>query len=96
MVRRAQYVVLVPFLISVGVIKTHRLQLSTDAEFLAPVLPDIENQSLLTIAPRPIRDIIDHFPSARNSKSDPQLLWTFGESQVQVRSMESSLETRGI
>lgn len=78
-----------------GVVKTHRLLLSTPTSLMAPSIPALDNESCLTISPRAIRDIIEHFPLAKGAKSDPQLVWTFGESEVEVKSLESSLNTKG-
>ncbi|KAJ7593908.1 Rad9-domain-containing protein [Mycena floridula] len=77
-----------------GVIKTHRLLLLTPTSLLEPTAPDSESQSLLSIGPRGIRDIIEHFPN-RSAKSDPQLIWNFGELDVNVKSLESSLDPKG-
>lgn len=42
-----------------------------------------------------MRDIIEHFPLAKGSKSDPQLVWTFGDDEVKVKSIETSLDAKG-
>jgi len=42
-----------------------------------------------------LKDIIEHFPSVRGNKGDPQLVWGFANSEVIIRSMETSLDTRG-
>ncbi|KAJ7132795.1 Rad9-domain-containing protein [Mycena crocata] len=78
-----------------GVVKTHRLLLLTLASFLAPGLPDANNESHLTVGPRAIRDMIEHFPANKGGKSDPQLIWNFGATEVEVRSFESSLDSKG-
>ncbi|KAJ7096368.1 Rad9-domain-containing protein [Mycena epipterygia] len=78
-----------------GVVKTHRLLLLTLASFLAPGVPDTDNESRLTVGPRAIRDMIEHFPVSKGGKSDPQLIWNFGESEVEVKSLESSLDSKG-
>jgi len=41
-----------------------------------------------------MRDMIDHFPSTRG-KADPQLIWVFDDTEVQVRSFETSLDGKG-
>jgi cell cycle checkpoint control protein RAD9A len=79
-----------------GVVKTHRLPLITQTTLMAPGVPDTENESRLRISPKAIKDMIDHFAPARSIKSDPQLIWHFGESEVEVKSLESSIDTRGI
>ncbi|KAJ7188321.1 Rad9-domain-containing protein [Mycena filopes] len=78
-----------------GVVKTHRLLLLTLTSFLAPGVPDAANESHLTVGPRAIRDIIEHFPVPKGARSDPQLIWNFGESEVEVKSFESSLDSKG-
>jgi len=61
---------------------------------MAPGIPDDPNESRLTIGPKAMKDMIDHFPSTRNGKSDPQLIWFFDDLDVQVRSLETSLDTK--
>ncbi|KAJ8587447.1 hypothetical protein M405DRAFT_863720 [Rhizopogon salebrosus TDB-379] len=78
-----------------GIVKTHRLPLLIPTSLLSPGVPDSENESRLTIGPRAIKDITEHFPNARGAKSDPQLVWTFGDTDVEVKSLESSIDTRG-
>ncbi|KAG1839043.1 Rad9-domain-containing protein [Suillus subalutaceus] len=65
-----------------GIVKTHRLPLLSPTSSLSP-------------GPRAIKDITEHFPNARGAKSDPQLVWTFGDTEVEVKSLESSIDTRG-
>lgn len=79
-----------------GVIKTHRLLLLTPTSLMAPGAPDAFNESNLTIGPKAVKDMIEHFPLARGAKSDPQLIWSFGESEVELRSLESSLDSKGL
>lgn len=78
-----------------GVIKTHKLLLSDASRHMAPNVPDSLEQSRLSIGPKAIKDIIDHFPTTRSAKSDPQLIWSFSDDEVQVRSQESSADSRG-
>jgi cell cycle checkpoint control protein RAD9A len=78
-----------------GVVKTHRLLLLTLTSFLAPGVPDAGNESHLTVGPRALRDMIEHFPVSKGARSDPQLIWNFGESEVEVKSFESSLDAKG-
>jgi len=80
---------------SSGIIKTHRLLLQTLTSLLSPGAPDATNESRLAIGPRAIKDILDHFPVVRGGKSDPQLIWNFGDSEVQVMSMETSIDASG-
>lgn len=62
---------------------------------MAPGVPEVSNESNLTIGPKAMKDMIEHFPLARGAKSDPQLIWSFGESDVELRSLESSIDTKG-
>lgn len=80
----------------VGVTKTHRLPLLTPTALMAPGIPDATNESILTIGPRAVKDMIEHFPIARGTKADPQLIWSFGESEVGLRSLESSFDPKGL
>ena len=81
--------------ILLGIIKTHRLPLLIPTSLLSPGVPEPENESRLTIGPRAIKDITEHFPSGRGVKNDPQLVWTFGDMDVDVKSLESSIDTKG-
>jgi len=78
-----------------GIVKTHRLPLLIPTSLLSPGVPESENESRLTIGPRAIKDITEHFPSGRGVKNDPQLVWTFGDTDVDVKSLESSIDTKG-
>lgn len=80
---------------SAGIVKTHRLPLLIPTSTLSPGTSDCLTESRLTIGPRAIKDITEHFPNARGAKSDPQLVWTFGDTEVEVKSLESSIDTRG-
>ena len=62
---------------------------------MAPGVPNATNESRLTIGPKPLRDLIDHFPAAKAARSDPQLVWTFEDGEVGLKSMESSIDSRG-
>ena len=53
------------------------------------------NESHVVIGPKAMRDMIDHFPSTRG-KADPQLIWVFDDSEVQVRSLENSVDGKGV
>ncbi|KAI6002707.1 Rad9-domain-containing protein [Pisolithus albus] len=86
---------IVRFYCKLGIVKTHRLPLLIPSSLLSPGVPDSENESRLMIGPRAIRDITEHFPNGRGTKSDPQVVWTFGATEVDVKSLESSLDPRG-
>ncbi|KAH0827816.1 Rad9-domain-containing protein [Lanmaoa asiatica] len=78
-----------------GIVKTHRLPLLIPTSLLSPGVPESQNESRLTIGPRAIKDITEHFSSGRGMKNDPQLVWTFGDTDVDVKSLESSIDTKG-
>jgi hypothetical protein len=78
-----------------GVVKTHRLPLHTIESAHQFTDNPGEDESYITIGPKMLKDIIEHFPSVRGNKGDPQLVWGFANSEVIIRSMETSLDTRG-
>ena len=63
---------------------------------MTPGAPDPTNESRLTIGPKALKDLIDHFPVAKGARTDPQLVWTFEDSEVILKSIESSIDSRGI
>jgi len=63
---------------------------------MAPGVPDADNESNLTIGPKSVKDMIEHFPIAKGPKSDPQLIWTFRHADVELKSLESSIDTKGL
>ncbi|KAF5389375.1 hypothetical protein D9757_004265 [Collybiopsis confluens] len=77
-----------------GVIKTHKLLLLGSTTLMAPGIPDPSHESLLTIGPRAIREMIEQFSLPKGVKSDPQLVWTFSETNVEVRSLGSSIDSK--
>ncbi|KZT65042.1 hypothetical protein DAEQUDRAFT_731898 [Daedalea quercina L-15889] len=77
-----------------GVVKTHRLLLQTPNSLLAPAIPDVEYHSRLMIGARAVRDMIEHFPLQKGPKSDPQLIWTFNDYDVQVKGMETVMTSK--
>ena len=76
-------------------VKTHRLPLHTIESAHQFTDDPGEDESYVTIGPKMLKDIIEHFPSVRGNKGDPQLVWGFANSEVIIRSMETSLDTRG-
>ncbi|PCH36237.1 hypothetical protein WOLCODRAFT_126890 [Wolfiporia cocos MD-104 SS10] len=78
-----------------GIVKTHRLPLMNDAEYITPTVPVTPHQSKLNVSPRAVMDVIEHFPAPRGGKIDPCINWTFGETEVQVQSVEMSLDPQG-
>ena len=78
-----------------GVVKTHKLPLHTIESAHQFTDNPGEDESNVTIGPKMLKDIIEHFPSVRGNKGDPQLAWGFADSEVIIRSIETSLDTRG-
>ncbi|PPQ84592.1 hypothetical protein CVT25_015795 [Psilocybe cyanescens] len=78
-----------------GVIKTHRLLLLIPMTLMVPGVPDNTNESRLIIGPKTLKDLLEHFPVAKGARSDPQLVWTFDNGEVSLKSMESSVDSRG-
>ena len=52
-------------------------------------------ESRLTVGPKVLKSLLEHFPFGKGSKSDPQLFWKFWEEKVQLKSSESSLDAKG-
>ncbi|KAI9440417.1 Rad9-domain-containing protein [Lactarius indigo] len=77
-----------------GIVKTHRLLLQTQSSQLHLHVPEALNESHVVIGPKAIREMIDHFSSTRG-KADPQLTWVFDDTEVHVRSLENSLDSKG-
>ncbi|RPD64143.1 hypothetical protein L226DRAFT_611743 [Lentinus tigrinus ALCF2SS1-7] len=77
-----------------GVVKTHRLALNS-ANNLAPSIADAPNESRLVIGSKALKSLLEHFPFGKGSKSDPQLIWHLWDEEVQLRSNESSVDSKG-
>lgn len=81
--------------------KTHRLLLQDAAHMSVPVLnQDAGNESSLSIGTRPLKDIMDRFPYSRSAAggkqaADPQLVWTFDVSSVNVKTVAQSGDGNG-
>ncbi|KAI0819150.1 Rad9-domain-containing protein, partial [Trametes gibbosa] len=78
-----------------GVVKTHRLALNAAENLMSPTMSEADSESRLTIGPKALRYMLDHFPFGKGSKSDPQLIWNFHETEVQLRSLECSVDAKG-
>ncbi|KAH9857352.1 Rad9-domain-containing protein [Lenzites betulinus] len=78
-----------------GVVKTHRLPLNAAENLMSPTMPDADSESRLTIGPKALKYMLDHFPFGKGGKSDPQLIWNFHDTDVQLRSLESSVDAKG-
>ncbi|KAI0741410.1 Rad9-domain-containing protein [Daedaleopsis nitida] len=76
-----------------GVVKTHRLSLNHTTP-LSPTLPDPVLESRLVVGPKVLKNLLEHFPFSKGGKSDPQLMWNFWEDEVQLRSLETSVEAK--
>ena len=60
-----------------------------------PSFPDPTSESKVTIGPKALKDVIDHFPVSKGGRSDPQLVWTLSDVELTLKSSESSIENRG-
>jgi hypothetical protein len=80
---------------SVGIIKTHRLPLHNATSTHVFDSPNNPVQSRLSIGPKALKDMMEHFPSVKGNKGDPQLIWSFGDSEVQIKSLETSIDMKG-
>ncbi|KIJ48765.1 hypothetical protein M422DRAFT_205489 [Sphaerobolus stellatus SS14] len=78
-----------------GVVKTHELVLLTTTDLLAPRIISSPNESRITVGPRALRDILEHFPHNKGTKSDPQLVWLFGPRNVKVKSLQVAADAKG-
>ncbi len=79
---------------NIGVVKTHRLLLHS-TELVMPSTSDSPDESRLTVAPKAIRDLIEHFPFPRGPKYDPKLIWKFEDQEIFLRGQDASLEAEG-
>ncbi|KAI0091660.1 Rad9-domain-containing protein [Irpex rosettiformis] len=77
-----------------GVVKTHRLLLHS-TELVTPSLIDSSDESRLTVAPKAIKDLIEHFPFPKGPKYDPKLIWRFEEQEIFLKGQEASNELEG-
>ena len=68
----------------------------TPTAFMAPGVPAASGESNLMIGPKALKDMIEHFPLAKGPKSDPQLMWSFGQSDIELRSLVSSHDSQGL
>ncbi|KAI0630855.1 Rad9-domain-containing protein [Trametes polyzona] len=78
-----------------GVVKTHRIPLNAASNLMSPSMPDAALESHVTIGPKPLRYLLEHFPFGKGSKTDPQLIWVFHDTEVQLRSLESAVDAKG-
>ncbi|KAF5325695.1 hypothetical protein D9611_000358 [Ephemerocybe angulata] len=81
--------------LNAGIIKTHRLLMLTPTALLAPNCQGLTDESKVTIGPRALKDVIDHFSVNTGGKSDPQLVWTFADGELVLRSSESAIGNKG-
>ncbi|KLO17135.1 hypothetical protein SCHPADRAFT_994599 [Schizopora paradoxa] len=78
-----------------GVVKTHRLLLNEASDNFVPIKPQNDQENRICVHPRTLKDIIDHFPFSKSAKSDPQLIWRFGDLEVSVQSVDGGIDTKG-
>lgn len=68
--------------------------LQTPNSLLAPAVPNSDDYSRLHIGARAVRDMIEHFTLQKGPKSDPQLIWTFDDYNVQLKGMETIMTAK--
>ncbi|KAI1793456.1 Rad9-domain-containing protein [Ganoderma leucocontextum] len=78
-----------------GIVKTHRLSLNPMTDALSPSMPDPSLEAVITVGPKTMKSMLEHFPFGKGSKSDPQLVWNFHDEEVVLRSLESSTDGKG-
>jgi cell cycle checkpoint control protein RAD9A len=57
---------------------------------MAPNDPDPTGESNLTIGAKTMKEMMEHFQS-KGTKSDPQLVWTFKEGEVELKTLEAAI-----
>ena len=78
-----------------GVIKTHKLLLSDGTRHMAPNVPNSLERSRLSIGPKSMHDVLEHFLTAKSTKIDPTLIWSFSDEEVLIKSQESAIDSKG-
>lgn len=74
---------------SPGVTKTHKLLLQTPTSLLTPSMPSADiPESHLVISAHALKDLLEPFAG---SGGDPQLIWTFGEEEILIRSWDGGV-----
>ncbi|KAM5544194.1 hypothetical protein V8D89_001854 [Ganoderma adspersum] len=74
---------------------THRLSLNPMTDPLSPSMPDPSLETVITVGPKTMKSMLEHFPFSKGSKSDPQLVWNFHDEEVVLRSLESGADGKG-
>jgi hypothetical protein len=59
---------------------------------MAPGVPDTPNQARVNIGPTALRNMLEHFPMNKGAKADPQLIWSFSDTEVGLKTCESSMD----
>ena len=58
-------------------------------------MPDPTLETSLTVGPKTMKNILEHFPFGKGNKTDPQLIWNFHEEEVVLRSLETNIDGKG-
>ena len=58
-------------------------------------MADPDSESWFIVGPKLLKTLLEHFPFGKGSKADPQLIWKFWEDEVQLRSLETSVDAKG-
>ena len=59
-------------------------------------MPDPTLETSLTVGPKTMKNILEHFPFGKGSKTDSQLIWNFHDDEVVLRSLETNIDGKGI
>ena len=65
------------------------------AHVMADAVQRLFPEAKLTIGPRAVKDMLEHFPIARGPKSDPQIVWSFRDEEVILKGLDLSQGTSG-
>ena len=79
-----------------GVVKTHRLPLNPASMLNSPTMTDPNSESQLSVEPKMLKSLLEQFPFSKGSKTDPQLIWQFKFNEVKLRSIETSVDAKGM
>ncbi|KAF8629197.1 hypothetical protein AX17_005782 [Amanita inopinata Kibby_2008] len=61
---------------------------------LAPPASDPSEESRVIIGSRMLKEMLEHFPTTKGVKSDPQLVWSFTETEVGLKSFDTTSDKK--
>ena len=59
-------------------------------------MADPNSESQLSVEPKMLKSLLEQFPFSKGSKTDPQLIWQFKFNEVKLRSIETSVDAKGM